>query len=190
MLMTYSAVASAGYLAAAWFSAVGLKDRQAIGAWGVRLIPLSKHQAKPDTGSFRVHFAMMVDVIIPTFNSAPWLGDAIESALNQTRPAPHQIIVVDDGSSDNTESVLVRYKDKIHLIRHETNRGLPAARNSGIRASTSALIAFLDADDAWTSDKLKRQIAEFAGDDPPGLSYTSLVDCDTQLQPYIGSASV
>jgi glycosyltransferase involved in cell wall biosynthesis len=125
---------------------------------------------------------MMVDVIIPAFNSAPWLRDAIESVLRQTCP-PHRIIVVDDGSSDGTDSVLASYRGKIHLIRHESNRGLPAARNSGIKASASDLIAFLDADDKWTINKLQEQIAEFAGDDPPGLSYTSLIDCDLQLRP-------
>ncbi len=143
---------------------------------------ISGESGKVRNESCEMNYAMKVDVIIPTYNSAPWLGDAIESVLTQAF-RPERIIVVDDCSSDDTDSVLAHFRDKIHLVRHDANRGLPAARNTGIRAATSDLIAFLDADDVWTSNKLQEQVLEFAGDDPPGLSYTSLIDCDMQLQP-------
>lgn len=125
---------------------------------------------------------MRVDVVIPAYNSAAWLGDAIRSVLEQSRPA-RRIIVVDDGSTDEIYSVLRRFEGKIEVVRHAANRGLPAARNSGILAGDSELVAFLDADDVWAGDKLEKQLPEFAGSDPPGLSYTGLIDCDMQLRP-------
>lgn len=125
---------------------------------------------------------MNVDVVIPAYNSAEWLEDAIGSVLKQTVGAT-KIIVVDDASSDDTGNVLARYGSRVQRIRHASNLGISAARNSGIRASTSDLIAFLDADDAWTPHKLETQLADFAGNNPPGLSYTGLMHCDIKLQP-------
>ncbi len=125
---------------------------------------------------------MKVDVVIPAYNSAPWLGDAIESVLKQTLRA-ERIIVVDDGSTDNTNAVVARFHGRVQVIRHAVNRGPSAARNSGICAGNSELIAFLDADDVWTPEKLEKQLGEFKVSDPPGLSYTSLIDCDMQLKP-------
>ena len=71
-----------------------------------------------------------ISVIIPTYNSAAYLPEAIESALNQT-VAPLEVIVVDDGSTDQTAQILERYSGRIVLITQE-NRGLSAARNRGI----------------------------------------------------------
>jgi len=73
----------------------------------------------------------LVSVIIPTYNSAPYIVDAIESVLAQTYQNL-EIIVVDDGSNDNTREVLVRYRDKITYLYQE-NRGVSAARNRGIQ---------------------------------------------------------
>ena len=85
-----------------------------------------------------------VTVVIPTYNHARFLGEAIDSVLAQTaRPA--EIIVVDDGSTDRPDEVVARYP-AIRLIRHE-NRGLAAARNTGWRASSQPFVTFLDADD-------------------------------------------
>ncbi len=97
-----------------------------------------------------------VSVIIPAYNYAHFLPEAIESVLQQNY-RDFEIIVVDDGSTDNTREVLYKYWNKITYIYQE-NKGLPAARNTGIRASQSDYIAFLDADDLWMPEKLELQV--------------------------------
>ncbi len=95
---------------------------------------------------------IIVSVIIPTFNRAHVLARAIDSVLAQTY-SPIEIIVVDDGSFDGTKELLDRYKGKIQILT-QSNKGVSAARNLGIRKSCGPLIALLDSDDAWTRDKL------------------------------------
>ena len=101
-------------------------------------------------------------VIIPTYECAPLIGGAIDSILAQTLPAA-EIIVVDDGSRDNTAEVVAAYGKKVRYIRQD-NAGPAAARNRGISEATAAFVAFLDADDAWHPSKLRRQgeLAELA----------------------------
>lgn len=123
-----------------------------------------------------------VDVIIPSYNGLPYLLDAIASALLQTR-RPNRIIVVDDGSTDGTLERLERFNGSIDVIVHPENRGLPAARNTGLRASDAPLVAFLDADDVWLPGKLERQVKEFVDAPSIGLVYGSLLDCDMSLTP-------
>lgn len=125
---------------------------------------------------------MDVDVIIPVFNGEQFVTEAIESVLSQTVP-PKTILVVDDCSTDGTAAVLQRFGRQIKVIRHEMNSGLPSARNTGIRASESDLIAFLDADDAWLPTKLAKQEAEFRKYPEIGLCYTDIIDCDLKLSP-------
>src|SRR3989338_5449563 len=97
-----------------------------------------------------------VSVIIPAYNAASFVGEAIESVLTQTvRPA--EIIVVNDGSTDETEQALRPYRAALTYIA-QPNRGVPAARNSGIQVATGDVLAFLDADDTWSADKLARQV--------------------------------
>jgi glycosyltransferase involved in cell wall biosynthesis len=98
----------------------------------------------------------LVSVIIPTYNSASYLPQALDSVFNQTFQ-DYEIIVVDDGSTDETEQVLVPYRELIKYIRKE-NRGPASARNVGIKHSKGDYIAFLDADDIWLPDKLQSQI--------------------------------
>lgn len=98
-----------------------------------------------------------VSVIIPTCNRADRLQKAIDSVLNQTRRAA-ELIVVDDGSTDNTRDLVTAYGDKVVSIRQE-NRGPAAARNAGINAARSELIAFLDSDDWFAPQKLAIQVA-------------------------------
>ncbi|HUE76455.1 MAG TPA: glycosyltransferase, partial [Longimicrobiales bacterium] len=99
-----------------------------------------------------------VSVIIPAYNARPWIGDAIESALRQTHP-PREVIIVDDGSEDGTdEMVLARFGDRVRVLRQE-NRGLAAARNAGLAAAGGELIQFLDADDVLLDRKLEKQVA-------------------------------
>ena len=96
----------------------------------------------------------LVSVIIPVYNGASFLGEAIESAINQTY-SPYEIIVVDDGSTDNTREVAQKYPIRYFLRPHQ---GASAARNFGIAQSQGNLLAFLDADDIWLCSKLEKQI--------------------------------
>lgn len=112
-----------------------------------------------------------VSVIIPTFNSALTLLRAIESVLNQTYK-DLEIIVVDDGSTDETRFVLEPYLDRISYIYQE-NQERSAARNRGSAKSRGEYIAFLDADDWWLPCKLERQVAMLDANPAVGLVYTA-----------------
>ena len=101
-----------------------------------------------------------VSVIIPTYNSANYLPEAIESVLAQTYK-DFEIIVIDDGSTDNTKDVVAPYLDRI-IFSEVPNAGPAEARNRAIRESSSEYVAFLDADDIWYPDKLERQLAVFS----------------------------
>ncbi|HXG70264.1 MAG TPA: glycosyltransferase family A protein [Gemmatimonadaceae bacterium] len=105
---------------------------------------------------------LTVSTVIPAYNSATTLPRALESALGQSIRT--RVIVVDDGSTDNTPAVLRRYGSKISVIRQE-NRGAGAARSAGTRLADTDLIAYLDADDAWHPGKLERQLRVFADPD-------------------------
>lgn len=93
-----------------------------------------------------------IAVIIPTFNRSRTVPQAVDSVLQQTR-RPDEIIVVDDGSTDETASVLAAYEGQITVIRQE-NRGVSAARNRGAAAATSEWLTFLDSDDVWYPHRL------------------------------------
>ena len=97
-----------------------------------------------------------VSVVIPVFNGARFIAQAIERVLDQT-VIPHEIIVVNDGSTDGTLEVLAQFHGQIRIITI-ANGGVANARNVGIAACTGELIAFLDADDEWRSDKLDQQV--------------------------------
>ncbi len=97
-----------------------------------------------------------ISVIIPTYNSARFLPEAVQSALYQTL-SPDEVIVVDDGSTDNTEDVLEPFRGRVHYIRQE-NQGPAVARNRGIAEAKGDLIAFLDADDVWLPEKSELQV--------------------------------
>src|SRR5271165_6953801 len=101
-----------------------------------------------------------VDVIIPAYNAAKYLPKAIESVISQTFEDWH-IVLVDDGSTDDTAAVVAPYRErlgaKMSYIRQE-NRGLPAARNAAIRASSAELLALLDADDIWLPCRLEESV--------------------------------
>ncbi len=125
---------------------------------------------------------LLVDVIIPSYNGLPYLLDAIASAILQSRRA-NRIIIVDDGSNDGSQDGLKPFEGLIEVIAHPENRGLPAARNTGIRASDAHLVAFMDADDVWLPRKLERQVLEFTRTPQIGLVYSSLLDCDMELKP-------
>jgi glycosyltransferase involved in cell wall biosynthesis len=114
-----------------------------------------------------------VSIIIPTHNRAEMVRRAIQSVLAQTWQGDMEIIVVSDGSTDNTEEVVKSFDDsRIRFFKHETSRGASAARNTGLRASCGKYIAFLDDDDEWTADKLEVQLPVIEGSPPEvGLVY-------------------
>ncbi len=114
-----------------------------------------------------------VSVVIPAYNRAHTLPRAIESVLAQDH-ADLELLVVDDGSTDDTASILAGYDDpRLRVLRQETNRGVSAARNRGMREAQGAFIAFLDSDDEWRPAKLSRQLQIFArGTRGLGLVYT------------------
>lgn len=100
----------------------------------------------------------LVSVVIPTYRRARILPEAIQSARHQTH-TNLEIIVVDDGSGDGTEDVVKKIADsRLRYVRHVNNRGLPAARNTGIGAAQGEYVAFLDDDDAWRADKIEKQL--------------------------------
>lgn len=95
-------------------------------------------------------------VIIPAYNRAQFVTKAIDSVLRQTY-TDYEIIVVDDGSTDNTREVLENYGDAVRIVYQE-NAGVSAARNAGIRKAKGRWIAFLDSDDEWKQEYLLRQM--------------------------------
>jgi len=101
----------------------------------------------------------LVSVIIPTYNRAACLKEAIESVINQTYKQL-ELIVVDDGSTDTTGELLQQYGTVLSVL-HTSHRGPSAARNCGIAAARGEHIAFLDSDDVWLPDKLRAQILFF-----------------------------
>lgn len=111
-----------------------------------------------------------VDVIIPTYNSLPWLEDSIHSVLSQSYDNL-LLYIIDDGSTDKTEDFVLSLRDKRIKYIKKTNSGVSATRNYGIRASSSPYVAFLDADDVWHEDKLKKQMDLISKVDDIGLVY-------------------
>ncbi len=100
-----------------------------------------------------------VSVIIPAYNYAHYLPDAIESVLAQTYP-DIELLIVDDGSTDRTPAVVSRFGDALRYI-YQDNAGLSAARNTGIRNATREYLAFLDADDLWKPTMIETLMARF-----------------------------
>ena len=129
----------------------------------------------------------LVSVIIPLYNQKQFVGQAIESILSQSYPNI-EIIVVNDGSTDNPFSILKKYKKDIILINQE-NKGLAAARNTGINKCSGEYIQFLDADDWLNKDKIKLQL-EFSRNQNTLISYCEVVQYDDITQKkqlsYIG----
>lgn len=115
---------------------------------------------------------MRVSVVIPAYNAAAYVVEAVQSALAQTL-TPYEIIVVDDGSTDDTAA---KVRDLPVQLIHQANAGVAKARNAGVAAATGDAIAFLDADDVWHPRKLELQTA--------ALSQADLIA--TQIFPWPG----
>ncbi len=117
-----------------------------------------------------------VSIITATYNYGRYLGEAIESVLAQTF-TDWEMIVVDDGSTDNTPDVIRPYLPDPRIHYHRTaNQGQPTAKNTGVRLAQAPLIAFLDADDQWLPEKLEKQVPLFDRDVKIGITYTARQD--------------
>jgi glycosyltransferase involved in cell wall biosynthesis len=124
-----------------------------------------------------------VSVIIPAYNVEKYICETLDSVLGQTY-SDYDVIVVDDGSTDQTASILkqyiTKYPKKIRLIQKE-NAGPAKARNVGIRASNGEYIAFIDADDLWLPEKLENQVGYFEKQtEQVGMVYTNAKKFDQQ----------
>src|SRR5438552_3322134 len=106
---------------------------------------------------------MKVSVIIPVRNGAPYIASAIESVLEQTEP-PAELLVIDDGSKDETARIVSGFSSRGVRLIQQPPKGAAAARNEGVKLARYDLFAFLDADDLWTSIKLKQECAEQQSD--------------------------
>ncbi len=101
----------------------------------------------------------LVSVILPVFNGGRFLSEAIDSVFEQNYPQL-EIIVIDDGSTDNTKEVVASYGDTISYFYQE-NGGPAKARNLGLSKASGSFVAFIDADDIWVKNKLEMQLAQF-----------------------------
>jgi glycosyltransferase involved in cell wall biosynthesis len=120
---------------------------------------------------------MTTSILIPTYNRAYIVREAIESALSQNY-RDFEIVIVDDGSTDNTREVVDQIQsDRIRYIRHDRNRGCSAACNTAIASARGEFVAFLDSDDLWKPEYLERQVA-FLSERPK----VDVVFCDMFLQ--------
>lgn len=114
--------------------------------------------------------ALRVSCVVPVFNGDRFLAETLDSIIAQSQP-PFEIIVVDDGSIDDTPDVVARYRERVRYQRQE-NAGPGAARNAGLHLANGDLIGFLDADDLWHPDKLARQSSRFTARPELGISLT------------------
>jgi len=115
-----------------------------------------------------------VSVIIPTYNRADLLPRAIKSVLSQTFQ-DFELIIVDDGSTDNTKEIVKSFQNKDERIKYvyQDNQGESGARNTGLRESQGEYIAFLDSDDEWLPEKLEKQLELFQHSDKKNLGFVS-----------------
>jgi glycosyltransferase involved in cell wall biosynthesis len=111
---------------------------------------------------------MKVTVVIPAYNSAPTIREALDSVLGQTA-TPDEILVVNDGSTDQTASILNSYGSRVTVINQE-NKGVASARNTAVERAQGSLIAFLDADDVWHPSYLEVQRNLFKAH-PDGVAF-------------------
>jgi len=126
-----------------------------------------------------------VSVIVPVWNGAAYLAEALQSVLQQGVP-DLQVIVVDDGSTDGTAEVVQQFQPRVTYI-YQVNQGPAAARNQGLQMATGAFIAFIDADDLWTANRLKRQLIDLQAEPTKRIvqgqiQYLHLVE--NQWQPH------
>ncbi|MGL4999874.1 MAG: CpsB/CapC family capsule biosynthesis tyrosine phosphatase [Cetobacterium sp.] len=124
----------------------------------------------------------LISVVTPMYNDEKYIGETIESVQNQSY-TDWEMIIIDDGSSDNSVNVIKKYvvKDsRIKLIEHESNKGVANARNTGLQVAKGKYVAFLDSNDTWTPDKLKKQ-KKFMEKNRCKISFTGYFNCDKDM---------
>lgn len=126
----------------------------------------------------------LVSVVIPIYNYSRFITQAIESVLDQTF-RDLEVIVVDDGSTDETAQMVGRFGDRVRYV-YQANRGPNAARNTGIREARGSCVAFLDADDYWLPRKLELQVPLIEGSPKVGLVYSGMYLFDSDTGAIIG----
>lgn len=104
-----------------------------------------------------------VSVVIAAYNAEKWISETLRSVIAQTYRR-YEILVVDDGSTDSTRALVLRFGQKVRYLSCTINGGQPVARNIGIRAAKGEYVAFLDADDLWQPDKLEVQMQRLKSD--------------------------
>jgi glycosyltransferase involved in cell wall biosynthesis len=127
--------------------------------------------------------AELVSVIVPSYNMARFLAQAVESALGQTYQ-DLEVVIVDDGSTDDTTEVVEQWAGnaRVRVVRQK-NGGLSDARNKGIAAAHGSFVALLDADDIWLPEKLSRQMPLFHGHPEIGVVYSDYERMDGEGRP-------
>lgn len=156
---------------------------------GARLTQASSHAANP--ARHRVGLQELsgprptVSILMPVFNGAPYLAEAIESALQQ-RYRSFELLVVDDGSTDNSGEIALRYSrqapNQVRVVQ-QANAGLPKARNCALAMARGDYFALLDADDRWQPEHLDLAMAAFDADPDLGLVHANIRRIDAQGQP-------
>ena len=125
-----------------------------------------------------------ISVVIPTYNYGRYIATAVQSVLDQTHP-PDEIIVVDDGSTDDTRETIHGFGDSVRYF-HQENSGVSVARNHGVEKSVGKLIAFLDSDDYWEPTCLETAVAKFELSERIGLVHWGLREFDSATGETIG----
>ena len=124
----------------------------------------------------------LVSVIMPSWNTGKFIAESIQSVIDQTYEN-WELIIVDDCSTDNTDEVVAKFRDKrIRYFKNEKNSGTALSRNRALREARGEWIAFLDSDDLWNSDKLEHQI-NFMNKHGYTLSYTEYEKIDEESKP-------
>lgn len=125
----------------------------------------------------------LVSVIMPSYNTAKYIAESIESVMNQTYP-DWELIIVDDCSTDDTDSVVASYLSdtRIRYLKNEKNSGAAISRNYALREAKGKWIAFLDSDDVWLPEKLETQIA-FMLEKNCSFSYANYEEIDEGTKP-------
>lgn len=118
-----------------------------------------------------------VSIIMPSYNTARYIRESIESVLNQTY-TNWELIIVDDCSSDNTDEIVAKFTDgRIKYFKNEKNSGAAVSRNKALQEAKGKWIAFLDSDDLWMPEKVEKQI-KFMTDNGYAFSYTNYIEID------------